>query len=348
MINRYSAQALLGFVALSGLAFSSAAWPQQAGGATTPEKTPLAASSVQPLFATVNGKPITQNEFHAAYGTFLRQKFYHGQVPQDQLLLARTEVMDQLVNRILFLEEIQRRGITPDVEDVERRVQVYEQRYAASPAWQKNREALLPGLKEQLGQQSQQARLEQSARNVAVPSLDEVKAFYAAKPELFTEPEKLRLHSILLAVDPSSPRAAWDAAFREAEAIVRRIRGGASFAEQARLFSKDPSADKGGDLGYLHLGMLPDSLQSKIMQFKLGEVADPIEMLQGIGVFRLDERITAKLQPFENVAGRAGDLLLRERQDAAWKELLSKLRTEAKIVVFDEPSGPGADRSAGK
>ncbi|MBI5109720.1 MAG: peptidylprolyl isomerase [Rhodocyclales bacterium] len=351
MTIQYRARAFLGSMALASVVLSSLTWAQQTSGATATDKPAAGASQVpatQPLFATVNGKPITQNDFHAAYGTFLRQKFYHGQVPEDQLQQARKEVTDQLVNRILYQEEMDRRGITPDVEDVARRVQVYEQRYAGSPAWQKNRETLLPGLKDQLGQQSRQARLEQAVRDVPTPTAEETKAFYTSKPELFTEPEKLHLYSILLAVDPSSPRAAWDAALREAEAIVRRIRAGASFAEQARLFSKDPSADNGGDMGYLHLGMLPDNLQAKIDQFKFGEVAEPIEMLQGIGVFRLDERVSAKLQPFENVAKRAGELLLRERQEAAWTGLLAKLRAEAKIVVFDEPTNAGADRSAGK
>lgn len=348
MTFQYQARAFFGCITISSLIFASLSSAQQLGAG--PEKAAGATSvlATQPLFATVNGKSITQNDFHAAYGTFLRQKFYHGQVPEDQLQQARKEVTDQLVNRILFQEEIDRRGIKPDTEDVERRIQVYEQRYAGSPAWQKNREALLPGLKDQLGQQSQQTRLEQAVRDVPTPTADEVKAFYISKPELFTEPEKLHLYSILLAVDPSSPRAAWDAALREAESIVRRIRSGASFAEQARLFSKDPSAEKGGDMGYLHVGMLPDNLQSKIDQFKFGEVAEPIEMLQGIGVFRLDERIPAKLQPFENVAKRAGELLLRDRQESAWKGLLGKLRAEAKIVVFDEPTNSGADRSAGK
>ena len=322
------------------LSYAPSPYAQQTGPSQADAKAASQVANVQ-LFATVNGKPITQNEFHSAYATYLRQKFYHGQVPQDQLDQARKDVTDQLVNRILYQEEIERRGVTADAEDVEKRISMYEQRYATSPAWQKNRESLLPGLREQLGQQSKQARLEQSVKRLPEPTNDEVKAFYLSKPELFTEPAKLRLHTILLAVDPSSPRAAWDAALREGQAIVKRIRGGSSFAEQARLFSKDPSADNGGDLGYLHQGMMPDSLQSKIDSFKLGEVADPIEMLQGIGVFRLDERIQPKLQPFENVAGRARDLLSRDRQEKAWSDLLAKLRAEAKIVLLDNGAAQG-------
>lgn len=336
-------------VAIFGLSGILPAEAQQKEGTPMPAEAMAAASAStqNPLFATVNGKEITRNDFHAAYTNYLRQKFFHGQVPQAQLDQARQDVTDQLINRVLHQEEIVRRDIKPDLEDVEKRLQNYERRYATSPMWQQQRERLLPGLREQLAQQSQQGRLEATVKNVAPPSPEQVKAYYDAKQELFTEPEKLRLHSILLAVDPSSPRETWDAALREGQAIVKRIRAGASFSEQARLFSRDPSAEKGGDMGYLHLGMMPDTLQAKLDSFKLGEVADPIEMLQGIGIFRLDERIPPKLQPFDAVAGRAKELLTRDLQEKAWSDLQSRLRSEAKIILFDGPA-PGAQQGAGK
>ena len=310
---------------------AAAAMPAAAPAAVPPVAPP------QPLYATVNGKPIMQGEFHAAYANHLRQKYYHGQVPQERLLEARKEVSDKLIDRILCLEEIQRRGITADPAELDRRVQDYDQRYANNPNWQRSRELMLPGLREKLAEQLAIGQLEQSVSKVPLPTGEEVRAFYAARPELFTEPEKFRLHSILLAVDPSSARPVWDAATREGEGIVRRIRAGADFSEQARLFSKDASAESGGDLGYLHRGMLPDSLQARLEEFKLGEVGGPIEMLQGVGVFRLDERVPPKLNDFDRVAARAHDLLHRDRQTQAWSDLVAKLRRDA-VIVIHEPA----------
>lgn len=335
-----SSRSTLAGIAMVTCLSSSIAIAQGANsGATAPS--PVTAVAL-PLYATVNGKPVTQAEFHSAYATFLRQKFYHGQVPQDQLVQARKEVSEQLIDRILFLEEIERRGIAADTAEVEKQIQGYEQRYASNPNWQKSREVMLPGLRQQLAQQSRLSRLEQIVREVPAPTPDEVKAFYAAKPELFTEPEKVRLHIILLAVDPSSAQPVWDAAMREGESIVNRIRGGADFGEQARLASKDSSAEQGGDMGYLHRGMLPESLQAKVDQFKVGEVSEPIVMLQGVGIFRLDDRIPPKLQDFSRVAERAADLLHRERKEKAWQDLVAKLRAAANIVIHEAPAAPEA------
>lgn len=300
------------------------------------------AAPVQPLYATVNGKPVTQAEFHSSYATFLRQKFYHGQVPQDKLEEARKEVSDKLIDRMLFLEEIERRGIVADTAEVEKQIQVYEQRYAGNPNWQKNREILLPGLRQELSQQSRLMRLEQTVRDVPAPRPDEVKAFFTAKPELFTEPEKIRLHTILLAVAPSSGQPAWEAAMREAEAMVKRIRNGADFSEMARMSSQDESAEKGGDMGYLHRGMLPEALHAMIDQLKPGEVSEPIQILEGVGVFRLDDRIPPKLQDFSRVTERAADLLHRELKDKAWQDFVVKMRGAANIVIFETPTVPAA------
>lgn len=322
-------------VMLSLLSGSSALWAQAA---TPVEPPPVAvpATAAHP-YAIVNGKSISQAEYQAAYVNYMRQKFYHGQVPEDQLVQARKDVGSQLIERLLLLEEIERRDIKPDSVDVEKQILGYDQRYATNPNWQKSRETMLPGLRQQLSQQSRLKRLEEAVRDIPPPGEPEVKAFYAARPELFTEPAKLRLYSILLAVAPSSSNAVWEAARREGEAIVRRIRGGADFSEQARMASNDPSAESGGDMGYLHQGMLPESLQAKVDQFKVGEVADPIDMLQGIGIFRVDERIPPKLQDYERVAERARDLLHRERREKAWTDFLEALKREARITIIDAP-----------
>ena len=333
-------------VIFSALVAASAAQGQATTAPPAAATVPIGAAPTaeQALYASVNGKPVTRAEFLAAFSTHMRQKFYHGQVPDDQLLSAQKEVSDQVINRILFLEEIERRRIEPDSADVERQLAAYDRRYATNPNWQKSREVMLPGLRDKLGEQSQLARLEQAVRDAPLPGADAVKAFYAAKPELFTEPEKLHLRSILLAVDPSAGRQVWDAATREAEAIVRRIRGGADFAEQARLSSNDPSAENGGDMGYMHVGMMPDVLQAKINEFKVGEVADPIETLQGIAVLRLEDRIPAKLQPFDRVADRARDLLHREMKEKAWKDFSDKLRNSATVVIYEVAAAPTATK----
>lgn len=292
------------------------------------------------LYATVNDKTITLGEFHGAFNTYLRQKYYHGQVPADQLQLARKEVGEQLVDRILLLEEAKRRGLLADEARIKQSIADYETRYAASPMWQKNREAMLPGLKQQLAEQDLLRQIEVIGKAVPDPSDEALREFHKTRIELFTEPEKLRLHTILLKVDPSAPKALWDAAREEATRIVARLRaGGAKFEELATLHSHDRSAEKGGDMGYLHRGMIPEAVQNQVEKRPLGAVGDPIDVLEGVAIFRLDERVPPKVMAFEDVAARARELLKREQSNQAWDGFVAHLRKTAAIKMH-EPALP--------
>lgn len=322
-----------GLVAVLALApgVLAAAAPEPAAGATA-----AAAPAHSDIFATVNGQAIPLQEYESAFANLVRQKFYHGQVPEAQLQAARDEVKTKLIQRILLLEEAGRRGIAPDQKAIDEAIAGYDRQYAASPVWKERRESLLPGLTKQLGEQSQLARLEQAVRSVAEPTDSEVLAFYEAQPGLFTEPEKLRISAILLAVDPSSPAAVWQKTREEAVTIYKRLQAGASFEESARLHSNGKFADDGGDMGYLHRGMLPEILQERIDGFELGKVNAPIDTLEGVAIFRLDGRLPPKKREFAEVAKRAKELLVRDNQDKAWKGLLDKLIASADVKIHHQ------------
>lgn len=300
--------------------------------------TPAHAAPAETAFATVNGKTITRQDFNVAFSNHLRQTYYHGQVPVEKLPEARKEVTDRLVDRILLLDEARRRGLTADATAVNKTLADYEARYAGSPLWQKDRERLLPGLKTQLEEQNLFEQIEKLGRETKEPTEEAVRAFYTARPDLFTEPEKLRLHSILLKVDASSPAALWQAAREEAERLVKKIRAKeAAFEDLARVHSHDDSGERGGDMGYLHKGMIPPQLQEKIDAQPIGTVTEPIDILEGVAIFRLDDRLTAKLMPYETVAARARELFKREESAKAWQAFIAGLRNTA-VIKFFEPA----------
>ena len=93
------------------------------------------------------------------------------------------------------------------------------------------------------------------------------------------------------------------------------------------------SAMKGGDMGFVHEGMLAEPAQKALDKLTAGQVSDAVMSLQGIAIFRLDEKQTSTLNGFEDVKERARKLLQRENSDIAWDTLLKKLRANAKITI---------------
>jgi len=285
---------------------------------------------------TVGALAVSMPEFELAVRQAMRKKFYHGKVPEAQVVELQREVADQIVNQTLLLDEAKRRGIQPRAEKMKLAVSGFDERYGSSANWKENRERMLGQVVPELERRDVLGQLEQSVRDVPVPKEEEVAAFYDGRKDLFTEPEKLRLSLILLKVDPSSGKVVWDKAKEEGQAIHKRLLAGADFAELAKLHSGDESASRGGDMGYLHRGMLPEDLQVKVDSFKLGEIQEPMVTLHGVAILRVDERVPPKLRAYKDVRDRAADLLRRERGDRAWQDLIAKLRKNTPFTIQEE------------
>lgn len=288
------------------------------------------------IFARVDDRTISLREYRAALATGVRQKFYHGRPPEAELARLGREVGERLIMEVLLSAEAQRREIEPDRAAIARQISEYEQRYAANEQWQRARGDVLPQLTAELERRSRLARLETGVRAAPLPDETESRAYYLANPALFTEPDQVRLSLILLKVQPAAPGSAWDEAMAEAERLHASIGTGADFAELARARSADPSATKGGDLGYLHRGMLPQAIEAQFVDgLQVGAVAKPVRVLEGVAIVRLDARKPPRLRDFDEVAKTARDLLQRERGERAWARLNAELRAAA-TVKMDE------------
>lgn len=292
-----------------------------------------AASTVPAVFARVGATVITRDDYDAAFRAAVRSKFYHGKPPQQDVARLQREVGERLVARVVLLAEAKRRGVAVDEAGVRASIEQYEKRYAGSEHWKTNKDKLLPPLVARLGEDSQLAALEKSVRSAAEPGEAEAHAYYLANPAQFTEPERKRVAVILLKVEPSAPTSAWIEVDAKAEELSARARAGEDFGALARAHSNDPSAERGGDMGYLHAGMLPAEVDSALSALKVGETTGSLRLLQGLGVFRLLERTEARLLGYDAVKTRALELARRQHGEQAWKDFVAQLVTAANAEV---------------
>lgn len=311
---------------------------------------PAAASAPaqSPVFAKVGDTVITVEEFNQAFVVAARNKFFHGKPPPNEMAQLQRDVGDQLVARVLLLREAKQRGVKADAAEIQKTVAGYDQRYGTSENWKKNRDKMLASVTVRLEEESILAQFEKNVRNVPVPSQSEVKAYYAANPDKFTEPAQLRVSIIMLKVDPSSPTEVWLKADAEAHEILKKLRAGEDFATLARKYSKDGSAAQGGDIGYVHEGMLPEAAQAIVNAMKTGEISNPVQLLEGMGLLKLVDRKTPKLNTFEKVESRARDLLQRDRSDQAWNKLIADLKKKTPAQIDQSQFLPLADQSTGR
>jgi len=275
---------------------------------------------------TVGEQTISMAKFVQQLNHERSQRFYHAMPPKEEVEAFVREVLGILVDHELLLVEATSRGIEPDPDWVSAQVDRARATYTVDERSSAQFSTHLPELRVELESRSRVMRLEQQVRDVGEPGLAVIEGYYRANPDLFTQPERLRISLILLGVPPSSPVKTWRESAIVAGALRLRLLEGEEFAALARDNSTDPTAESGGDMGFVHEGMLGQAVQRVLRGLEVGEISEPQRLLEGYAIYRLDERIQLQLQPFTEVQARAALLWRRETEEAAWSGLLERLR----------------------
>ncbi|MBP6763915.1 MAG: peptidyl-prolyl cis-trans isomerase [Rubrivivax sp.] len=297
------------------------------------------ARATQP-FAHVGNTVISGADYQRALAVAMRKKYYHAKPPEAEYAQFQRQVGDDVVNRTLLLAEARRRGVQPDQTRIQATVAGYDAQYKGSANWQGNRERMLAAVVPQLEAESLLERFERIVRQVPEPSEAEARRYYDSHSELFVEPEQVKLRVLVLRVDPSSPQSVWNSARNEARQIHKKLVAGADFAELARLHSGDKSASRGGEMDYTHRGMLPEAVHGVVDRLELGAVSEPVQLLEGVAILRLDGRRKAQQRSFDQVQQRAGDLWQRAEADQRWAKLIAALRQATPIRIDESHYAP--------
>jgi peptidyl-prolyl cis-trans isomerase SurA len=109
------------------------------------------------------------------------------------------------------------------------------------------------------------------------------------------------------------------------ETVRERIMNGLDFAEQARLYSQDGSAAKGGDLGWLNPGdTVPDFAQA-MDALKIGETSPVVKSPFGMHLIQVLERRERDVS-VERQRALARQALRERKLDDAYQDWLRQLR----------------------
>ena len=285
------------------------------------------------VFAKVNQEEIPAARYFEEFQKGVRETFYHGKVSEKELADFRSKVTTNLINHVLFMQEAKRLGIKPDPKAVEKQVGVETQKYRKQKNWQNSKQAIIDSIKQKIEVENVIDQLKHRTQTIAKPPIKDVRQYYSENQDKFTAPKKWNVSIIMLKVPPSSPNSDWMQASELADDLVKKLKAGENFEELARIHSGDDSAADGGNMGFIHTGMLSKPAQKVLNTLHVGQVSDPVMLLQGVAIFRLNAVQDAVLNKFDDVKQRAEDLLLRDLKQQAWEKLEITLRRQANIRI---------------
>jgi peptidyl-prolyl cis-trans isomerase D len=115
-----------------------------------------------------------------------------------------------------------------------------------------------------------------------------------------------------------------------------------AFENAARQSSEDQlSRPAGGDLGYLSRTDLerqfgPELAEAAFALRAQGQTAGPLDTAQGVELIRLQARLLAINRTFADAKESLRGLLVRDRRQREYEDLVRRLRESAQVTIVDE------------
>ncbi|WP_054754944.1 peptidylprolyl isomerase [Piscibacillus salipiscarius] len=123
---------------------------------------------------------------------------------------------------------------------------------------------------------------------------------------------------------------------KTAKEVLTKLENGEEFANLAKEYSKDGSAQNGGDLGYFSAGKMVKEFEDAAYSLEVGEVSEPVKSQFGWHVIKLTDKRESEqeLEPYEDMKDQLKEqLTMKQVDNEALKEEVQKLLDEAKIDV---------------
>jgi peptidyl-prolyl cis-trans isomerase SurA len=256
----------------------------------------------------------------------------------EQLREAERRILDQLIDEKLVNQEADRLAITfserevdMGVKDMQNRNGLNDAQFAAALA----EEGLtMPKYREQLKSQMKKVRvIDQEIKSRIQVSKEEVDAYYEKHADDFNAEPEVRIQQIRLTIPPESSAGEVSRIQAQAESILAKIKGGEDFTALVGLYSQDPTAQAGGDMGTFKRGELLPAIDEYAFSMKPGEVSPVIRTEGGFHIVKvLAKREPAALSEEERRA-EVKEVIFSEKAEEDFKVWIEKLRKKAYIEV---------------
>ena len=255
------------------------------------------AKIIESILVIVNDDIITQTELdeRVEKEKAMQQMFY----PNDEAQLSaeieklRPEILENMVNELLFIQEAVRRGVKVPDSEIQQLVNTIRKSYDSAEAF---REALKAEgyteytfRKERKRLLLRQKLVDQEFGSELNVTDDEVRQFYRENRD--NSPGKsdvVKLKHIFVRFRTTAEDR--EEARSRAADILKRCRDGADFEEMATNFSDhEPTKASGGDMGYFFPGMgqHDPGLEEAASQLAVGEISDLIETPAGYDIIKV-------------------------------------------------------------
>lgn len=158
----------------------------------------------------------------------------------------------------------------------------------------------------------------------------EIQQYYHAHPADFKVEEQVKLRMIVL--NKSSPDDSNTVAL--AQDIITKIKGGASFADMASVYSQGMQQKQGGDMGWVDRSTLRKELSDVAFALKPGEVSNVVDLPEACYILSVEDKHPAHIEPLKDARDEIENTLRTQERTRLERQWIDSLKKKTFIRYF--------------
>ncbi len=287
------------------------------------------------VVATVDGYKITKAELDRQVSILMPRSFFHATVTPEKLKEVEKDALKELVKKHLLLKYAEKRGYKIADSILDREEKKIRKAFGSDENFEaglKRANLTYDDFRRELRNDLLMQKLYDKEIRVKLDD-DDLKKYYENNKYKFKRPEKIKIRLIYLRNDPTDPKGR-EKALKRAQEAMEKIKGGEEFADVASKYSNAMSRIKGGDMGFIHKGMLDEPIEKTAYSLKKGEISEIIETPKGFYIIKLEEISPAVQLKFDEVKKNLKKELVAKYEKQNLDRILDEMKKTAKIEYF--------------
>lgn len=174
---------------------------------------------------------------------------------------------------------------------------------------------------------------EKNISSVVIVSPHKVETYYQQHQDKYKVDDEVKLRMIVLD-NRSTPEAA--RRHEMGEEIRAKIKDGASFAEEATMYSAGVQKHAGGDWGWVGRNELLKELEDVAFKLNKGDLSDVIDTPDATYLMLVEDKRPAHVKPLADVRDEIDKTLQAEEQNRLQQAWLERLRKKTFVRIHPE------------
>ncbi|KAB3541003.1 peptidylprolyl isomerase [Alkaliphilus pronyensis] len=166
-----------------------------------------------------------------------------------------------------------------------------------------------------------QFAISRAIANVTVTE-DEALSYYNDNSASFKSPESISASHILVESEESANK------------IIDEINDGLEFKDAAAKYSKCPSKEKGGELGYFTKGKMVPEFEEAVFKMEVNELSAPVKTQFGYHIIKVLDKKPETLHSFEEIKNHLTQQMLSQKQQEVFYNKVEALKVKYPVEIM--------------